>query len=141
MATINVTITCRMPDFKIIKQRIERLTPVPIEELLGKTLTEVDVTHTEALFVCNDGSIYRMCHYQDCCESVWLEDIDGDFSLLLGKPILRAEKVTNSDDPQGDESWTWTFYKLANNRESVTMRWYGESNGYYSEDVDFERIG
>ena len=115
-------------------------------ELASKTLEEVKVVRDtsdmddEIIFYCTDGTAYRMYHEQDCCESVTIDDICGDIELLIGKPISFAREATNSGDTEDDDSFTYTFYHIANLNTYVTIRWYGESNGYYSESVTFERI-
>lgn len=119
-----------------------------ISELVGKTLTEVRgaVGEERITFVCHDGSEYAMFHTQDCCESVSVEDIAGDFSDLIGTPIVDADERSDDTDPEGvkkeyeDESFTWTFYRLSTIKGTVVIRWYGSSNGYYSESVDFEKM-
>jgi hypothetical protein len=116
-----------------------------ITELIGKTLTSVEKTDDELIFVCDDGERYRMFHNQDCCESVTLDDVTGDLDDLIGSPILRAEETSSNTNPEGvtkeyQGSFTWTFYKLATVKSWVDLRWYGESNGCYSESVDFEEI-
>jgi hypothetical protein len=92
-------------------------------------------------FRCADGSSYRMFHEQDCCETVSIESISGDPEWLIGTPVLYAEE-RNGDLPQldRDDSFTWTFYEIATVKGSVTIRWYGSSNGYYSEEVSFSQI-
>jgi hypothetical protein len=116
------------------------------EELLGKTIVEIDGAVEESdviVILCDDGSKYMMYHEQDCCESVTVYDICGDINRLIGNPLTKAECVTNSVDPadsQFNESCTWTFYHLATVKGYVTIRWYGESNGYYSEEVDFVKL-
>lgn len=123
------------------------------EGLLGRTLTKVNVIDSgnddRIIFTLDSGEQYQLYHYQDCCESVNINDICGDLGDLLSSPILLAEEVSNSDEhPEGmeevdcyGESFTWTFYKLATIKGSVTIRWYGTSNGYYSERVDFAKCG
>lgn len=140
-------------------------TRVPFEELIGKTLDVVQtVAHPEShdlvaiLFETNDGICYSLEHEQDCCEMVWIEELEGDLSDLLGSPIIVAEEASNSwhstDDSRimhilhdrgpienrCDESYTWTFYKIATIKGWVDVRFYGTSNGYYSESVSFLRI-
>ena len=122
------------------------------EELVGKTLIDINVTKDAEreddtiLFTCNDGIKYKLYHYRDCCESVNIEDICGELSDLLNSPILLAEEVSHDNvNPEGltkewQDSFTWTFYKLATIKGYVTIRWYGESNGYYSESVDFVKL-
>jgi len=116
--------------------------------LQGKTLVRVSNKNNEEMyFKTTDGEEFILYHAQDCCESVTIDDICGDLDDLIGLPILLAEEVSEcpfDDDEDGedrDESETWTFYKLATNKGSVTIRWYGTSNGYYSESVDFRKVG
>ena len=118
--------------------------------LKGLTLSSVSTDgNEEILFETVDGDIYKMYHSQDCCESVYIESIVGDLEDLVGEEILVAEanenlfdilKNTGNDDDNGDDSYTWTFYKFATRKGYVDIRWYGSSNGYYSESVDFVKV-
>lgn len=107
------------------------------KDLVGKTLIKIDVSEDKERisFIDSEGNIYEMLHVQDCCESVTVEDVAGDLSDLLNTPILAASESTSSSEH--NESSTWTFYNLATAKGYVTIRWYGNSNGYYSESVDF----
>ena len=120
-----------------------------MEEFLGKTFLKVNVVDEDSIkFVREDGHIYVMKHEQDCCESVYIEDINGDLNDLVGSPILIAEESCSTNDDEileegsessedyRDESFTWTFYRFATVKGFVDIRWYGCSNGYYSESVD-----
>ena len=110
-----------------------------IEILKGLVLTDVrQVDDSEIHFSCQDRT-FKMLHHQDCCENVWIEDVNGDFMDLVGSPILVADK-REEDNPNAYESGMFTFYTLRTNKGSVDIRWNGESNGYYSESVDFIEI-
>jgi hypothetical protein len=137
-----------------------------ISSLVGLVLSEVVEENDEIDIKSTCGRSFRMYHSQECCESVYIEDVCGDLSDLVGSPILVAEESTSSEQvpdtslmtpamkehhlesilenktqkikDYDDESCTWTFYKIDTLKGGVTIRWYGSSNGYYSEEIDFE---
>lgn len=127
---------------------------VDISDLNGKYVIDVLVSHDkQCIYIhCNgegygEEEIYIMRHFQDCCESVELEDIDGDLEVLRNTRVISAECAEKENEtPEGlinrewDESYTWTFYKIKTKKGYLTMRWYGASNGYYSESVDIYKL-
>ena len=117
----------------------------PFETLRGLILTDVKTDEDSVLFVADNGKKYELAHYQDCCESVYLDDISGELEDLIGSPIIVAEEC--SDDYQlpaksrwDVDSYTWTFYRIATQKGWVVLRFYGTSNGCYSEDVELYEI-
>lgn len=119
-----------------------------LDALLGVTMREV-VREGEGLaFKSEDGRVFDLLPDHDCCASVDLEDIAGDLSDLIGTPITLAEEATNRALPpkpekgMGDykpKSYTWTFYHFGTDKGRVVVRFYGESNGYYSESASLSR--
>lgn len=125
---------------------------VEIETLIGKTVKSIEGLEEgsdEVHVYTTCGEHYMFFHDQDCCEDVRLNDFDGGPSDLIGGLIVSAEEVSNHENEYDNkenkpseylESWTWTFYKIETNKGGLWMRWLGESNGYYSESVDFVKI-
>jgi hypothetical protein len=136
------------------------LNPVGFQSLEGKTLVRTKGLLVGSSFATlwTEDEIFEMYHSQDCCEEVFIEEITGDIPDLIGRPILKAEEccagaqAEPGEDanlrtfqsepdpyPDGRESTTYTFYRLITIASSVVIRWRGESNGYYSERVDFNQ--
>jgi hypothetical protein len=115
------------------------------DELLGRTLYKVTEDGDELRLYLSDTNYVRFYHSQSCCESVYIEDICGDLEDLVGAPLVEAEEVSDElyeaeHTPEYSDSYTWTFYKFRTRKGSVTVRWFGSSNGYYSESVDVEVV-
>jgi hypothetical protein len=122
-----------------------------ITALVGLTIASIDGMgkgSEEITITCEGGRRFRMWYEHDCCAGCNVEDVIGDVADLIGTPILLAEDVSNDTSlvpPKGEseyaaESETWTFVKLATVKGYVTLRWYGASNGYYSEEPSFAEI-
>ncbi len=126
--------------------------------MVGKTFTDVrkvdeGIGDSDAiLFTVSDSEQYAMFYDQDCCASCSIEDIAGDLSDLIASPVVRAEqnsseepdlpvkKTVDEDYEYEDESFTWTFYRIQTAKGLVVIRWYGSSNGYYSESASFGKV-
>lgn len=90
-----------------------------------------------------EGNSLKLRYEPDCCASCSVCQVDGDIEDLIGVPLVMCEEITDgvpehdqkTETGQGyeDESFTWTFVKLGTVKGYVTIRWYGSSNGYYSE--------
>ena len=118
---------------------------VNISEMEGLTFHHIEGGERESdvlLFVgAGDTPSFKFYHEQDCCESVSIEDIVGDLNDLVGVPLLEAREDSQDGSNGNDyESATWTFYNFRTIKGSVTVRWLGVSNGYYSESVRCERL-
>jgi len=114
---------------------------VTIAELEGKTLSLVECGDEEIVFTCASGERYRMYHEQDCCESVDITEVVGDLASLVGSPILVANEVIGHEGPKNKyDSVTLTDFVLGTKDSTVTIKWLGASNGYYSEEVYIAQI-
>ena len=141
-------------EYDVEEEKRQGYCGVPFDSLAGEEIASVVVkrgygwAHDEVVFVTvpraeDRGDVkvytsYRMFHGQDCCESVSLNDVVGDLEDIHGV-ILSAEETTSEAEGKQQESATWTFYSLRTVKGAVTLRWFGESNGYYSEEVEFYR--
>lgn len=139
---------------KSVLQDVAKRMQVPeeftLDDMRGKTFTKVYVKEHDGdpygLIFENDEFKFTFEHDQDCCEHVYIADIIGDLDDLVGRPVDIIEVVDHDRNvtPAGvkpledPDSFTWTFYKFATIKGWVDVRWLGESNGYYSEEVDFK---
>ena len=117
------------------------------EDLKNRIIIKMDNNDDDIYMILDNGDIYRLYHSQDCCESVYIEDINGDFDDIIGYEILMAEESMsgigdsyNSEIEENCESFTWTFYRLSTMKGDLNIRFFGSSNGYYSESATFEYV-
>lgn len=131
-------------EYQRLRDRWGEQIKVEFEKMKGFVLTRIKgkVGDDEMLFHTSTGSTFKLVYERDCCADAHIQDITGDLQDLIGEPILHAELSTSGENPPGvtmeyQDSFTWSFYKLATRKGWVDIRWYGSSNGYYSETVSF----
>lgn len=116
---------------------------IRIDTLVGEVLTHVDIDeeHNQIQLTTESGRIVTLHHVQDCCEYVCIEDTNGDWLALVGKPLVESsEHVVSDFDGESHESSTETTFTFKVDGATVINRWIGSSNGYYSEHVDISEI-
>lgn len=126
---------------------------VEFSELNGLTITKIDGLNrlSEKVTIhTKEGRVFEMYHNQDCCEVVYLADFHV-YKGYVGEVTEAKVETNNIDTPEAlyyynedgtetlyyDKAWLWTFYIINTEVGKITLRWFGSSNGYYSEEVDF----
>lgn len=109
---------------------------VDISILEGLVLNEIGIDDSinQIKFVDDKNNVYIMHHKQDCGENMFIEGIYGNPEDILGSPIIRAEEIINYNEiPLYEDclDYTWKLYEIATNKSCISIRWYGELNGYY----------
>ena len=111
-----------------------------LKRIVGRTIVSYDTNKDNYLeFTFSDGSKTMMQHDNDCCESVYIEDINGDLNNLLNTPLLVAEERASDDFIEPDNYsglQKWTFYCFRTIKGSVYIRWYARANGYYGVNIN-----
>lgn len=109
---------------------------IHVDQLVGMTITAVIYReNTESLLIHLNTHVLEMVHVQDCCETVYLADVVGDFEDLIGYPLLKvSESIVKIS--QEEPSSTASYYNFKTVKANVQLRWVEESSGYYSETID-----
>ena len=109
-----------------------------MKDMVGKKV--LGIYYDDEYFqILTDDCVYAFYHQRDCCESVYLTQVDGISDKLVGSRIVIAEVATDEKDTEYGHI-TWTFYKIGTNKGMIDFRWQGESDGGYSEIVNLVKI-
>lgn len=106
----------------------------------------IDLSDDQIKITTECGKEFLFYHDQSCCENVYIYDNIGDLKVLEGQKLLYVDVDASGDIPSDvtyrpTDCYTWTNITFRTNKDTVISRWIGESNGYYSEAVDFTELG
>lgn len=108
--------------------------------MVGRVVKYVDIDKEEMKITCEDNSVFTFYHEQDCCENVYIADTVGDPMSLKGWRLLLVDMDAEMESDFSFESRTVTTVRFVTDENTVSVRWIGESNGYYSERVDLKQF-
>lgn len=84
----------------------------------------------------NENETVFFTHDQSCCECVRFESSDIPLEEMQGHKILSAKcRTVLRETEDGDNRDTWYIFDVEG-VGTATMRWTGQSNGWYSTAVD-----
>ena len=106
-----------------------------LDDLFGRKVKSVTGCHkgSEYMEICfTDGlkAIFEPANYM---ANVEIEDVNGDPQGMVGNLITLVEVISDLDSANN----TWTYYRFATLDGYIDIRWFGSSNGYYSEKVNW----
>lgn len=124
------------------------------KNLKGKIIRRIITKNDEEMYFEIGRDEWYYLHHNGDYSNIWLAEIIGDLDDVVGSVIVEAElvkqqtdagegrpdNITEAERTRSEESGTWSFYKLRTGTGSVTLRWCGTSNGYYSEEVDYHSV-
>lgn len=100
----------------------------------NKKIKSICIELDEIKFITDDNEKYKMFHYQDCCEYPYIDYING-ITNLIDNNIVDFDEF--SLEETSNESATRTTFRFETTKGVCEISWVVESNGYYSEGIDF----
>lgn len=111
--------------------------------LKGSKLLAIESRSDECVVSTSVG-VYGISHAQECCESVSIVRTEL-CEASIGEEILEASEEFTDNDPKWftdshGESYTWSIYTIRTTSGTSTIYFLGESNGYYGETTEVEKL-
>lgn len=119
---------------------------VDLNSIEGKRIVAIEEAKEYITFFTECGMVFSIYHEEECCETVYLADVCGHIPDLIDQKISIEEvssdidQVNELDTGERRAEEQWTFYKINSLKCSVTLRFYGKSNGYYGMRVEFYQL-
>jgi len=125
------------------------------KELESQFISSIDIDEKhDVVTIDTTTGTYRLQHHQDCCEHVGIHIVLGSVEAVLNQKVVIAKESASELPPEEPEfetareaeeyepeSETWSLFEIeTENGGKLSILWHGESNGYYSEGVDFRKV-